>query len=498
MARRSSPADNTRNHLEQVIGGLIDGVIFINPDGKISWANDAALKMHGAETLADLGGTVRGYCRRHVLRYRNNRKLEHSQYPIHRLFEGIEFDSVVVEVSRKKNETCRMLKTRGLTLQNMDDKVVTYVMIMEDLTDQFEAEQRFERAFNANPAPALICRLSDLRYIRVNMGFLDMTGYLQRDLLGRSVYDIDILANAQDKERALAGVHEGTTIPQMESMVPLPDGGSKHVILAGQPLEECDGTCMLFTFIDLDPRKQAEDALRQMEERFSRAFRLAPVPMMLCTLDSLHIMEVNDAFLTATGLAFDDTQERDINQLPIWHDTKSLNALHARLEAEGSLRNEDIQLYGGDDEVLDCLLSADTVTIQNTPCVLMVIQDITERKHTEGELLAALDAVMQDTSWFSRTVIEKLAQIRRPGSPAAKAEVAELTPREREILGLMCQGASDAQISEQLTLSRNTIRNHVATIYNKIDVHRRSNAIIWGRERGFLGPARPAGRGRRR
>src|SRR5690606_31191772 len=100
-------------------------------------------------------------------------------------------------------------------------------------------------------------------------------------------------------------------------------------------------------------------------------------------------------------------------------------------------------------------------------------------------------------SWFSRTVIEKLAQIRRPpGAVDNKAAVADLTVREREVLGLMCEGMSDEEIGEKLHLSRNTVRNHVATIYNKIDVHRRSAAIIWGRERGIVGYEKPV-RGRK-
>src|SRR5690606_5905737 len=140
--------------------------------------------------------------------------------------------------------------------------------------------------------------------------------------------------------------------------------------------------------------------------------------------------------------------------------------LEAQLEDTGSVRNYGIQLCTQDNVHLDCLVSAETVTIHRERCVLGVIQDITAHKQSESELIAAIETVMQDTSWFSRTVIEKLAQIRRPpGAVDNKAAVAELTVREREVLGLMCEGMSDEEIGGKLHLSRNTVRNHVATIY---------------------------------
>jgi DNA-binding NarL/FixJ family response regulator len=136
--------------------------------------------------------------------------------------------------------------------------------------------------------------------------------------------------------------------------------------------------------------------------------------------------------------------------------------------------------------VLDCLVSAETVTIHDQPCVLSVMQDITERKRGEAELFGAIEAVMQDTSWFSRTVIEKLVAIRAPdtaGKPGAA--VADLTGRERDVLALVCRGLADKQVAEALGLSLNTARNHVAALYRKIGVHSRTAAVVWAQERGL-------------
>jgi DNA-binding NarL/FixJ family response regulator len=95
---------------------------------------------------------------------------------------------------------------------------------------------------------------------------------------------------------------------------------------------------------------------------------------------------------------------------------------------------------------------------------------------------------MADASWFSRGVVEKLAAMRHPARPAqAAASVADLTAREREVLTLICQGKSDPEIATELKLARNTVRNHIASLYQKLGVNRRSALIVWARERGIGG-----------
>ena len=187
-----------------------------------------------------------------------------------------------------------------------------------DVTEAVEAEERFERMFNANPAPAVIIRVADLRYVRVNEGFLQLSGHKHDDLVGRSLYDLDILADAEQRDLAKARLSEWRTIPQMEAELPLPSGDTKLVILAGHPIEMRDERCIIFTFADLEPRRRAEAALRQSEERFAKSFRLAPVPMKLSTLDGHRILNVNHAFLEITGWSYEEVVGRKPADLELW------------------------------------------------------------------------------------------------------------------------------------------------------------------------------------
>jgi PAS domain S-box-containing protein len=228
--------------------------------------------------------------------------------------------------------------------------------------------------------------------------------------------------------------------------------------------------------------------LRQSEERFAKAFKLSPMPTIISTLDKFRCLEVNDAFVSVTGFAEEEVVGRSAVQLQLWANPGARRQLEHSIEKTGSVRNMELQMRTKGGDLLECLVSADTVTIHNQSCVLSVIQDITERRRSEIELAEAIEAVMQDASWFSGMVVEKLANLRQPhGSNKARLGLAGLSPREREVLGLICQGLTDNQIAEKMSVSRNTVRNHVTTIYGKLDVHRRSSAIVWARDRGFIG-----------
>ncbi len=268
--------------------------------------------------------------------------------------------------------------------------------------------------------------------------------------------------------------------------------GIRWIVNSGRVMRLSSGPPSSFAGVVVDITEQveaAEDILRQSEQRFTKAFRLTPVPTVVSTRKGLHLLDVNDAFVSVLGFSEEEVVGKPGPAHSIWISAASRLQLEQEIEKNGSFRNIEVQLRTKHEEILDCLVSAETVTIRGEKCVLTTIQDITERKRTEVELIAAIEAVMKDTSWFSRTVIEKLANLRRPGGASKPAaELSDLTGREQEILALMCQGLSDAEITKALKLTRNTVRNHIARIYNKTDVHSRAAAIIWARERGFTSP----------
>jgi DNA-binding NarL/FixJ family response regulator len=85
-------------------------------------------------------------------------------------------------------------------------------------------------------------------------------------------------------------------------------------------------------------------------------------------------------------------------------------------------------------------------------------------------------------------VIEEFARQQPVSKPPPPPAVAELTPREREVLDLLARGLSNPEICEQLVISEATMKTHVARILQKLELRDRVQAVIYAYESGLVAP----------
>ena len=117
-------------------------------------------------------------------------------------------------------------------------------------------------------------------------------------------------------------------------------------------------------------------------------------------------------------------------------------------------------------------------------------------KGADGEeTLRAIRAVAHGEAIFSPSIAERLAELVKSSDPeGVESPFPELTPRELEVLTLISQGMTNAEIAGRLSLSLKTVRNHVSNILNKLQVSDRLQAALRAREAG-LGQQKPSDRG---
>jgi DNA-binding NarL/FixJ family response regulator len=104
------------------------------------------------------------------------------------------------------------------------------------------------------------------------------------------------------------------------------------------------------------------------------------------------------------------------------------------------------------------------------------------------ELIAAVHTIADGDSLLSpsvtRRVIDRMAQQPTPAL-ADQAKLAELTPREREVLELIARGLPNRKIAAELVVEESTIRSHVKRILMKLGVRDRVQIVIFAYETGI-------------
>ncbi len=122
--------------------------------GVIIGANAAALNMHGVSTVAQLGATADDYAERFSLRRRDHHRLDRREYPLVRLLAGESFPDLIVEVAPRGSDTPRWVhQVRDVVMDDDGGEPDCLALVIHDVSERFDAEDRFEAMFQANPAP---------------------------------------------------------------------------------------------------------------------------------------------------------------------------------------------------------------------------------------------------------------------------------------------------------------------------------------------------------
>ena len=100
------------------------------------------------------------------------------------------------------------------------------------------------------------------------------------------------------------------------------------------------------------------------------------------------------------------------------------------------------------------------------------------------DVVRAIDAVGRGEAIFSPSIAQRLLSY-FASSRSTTLTFPELTEREHEILGLIAHGRTNEQIAAQLVVSIKTVRNHVSTIFSKLQVADRAQAVVRAREAGL-------------
>ena len=108
------------------------------------------------------------------------------------------------------------------------------------------------------------------------------------------------------------------------------------------------------------------------------------------------------------------------------------------------------------------------------------------------QLVEAIMIVSRGDALLAPSITRRVIQevVRRPPASARRSppELEELTAREREMLGLIAKGLSNAEIARAAFVSETTVKTHVAHILMKLQLRDRVQAVVFAYEHGIVAP----------
>jgi DNA-binding NarL/FixJ family response regulator len=108
------------------------------------------------------------------------------------------------------------------------------------------------------------------------------------------------------------------------------------------------------------------------------------------------------------------------------------------------------------------------------------------------ELQRAVRIVAHGGAWLDPAVTHRVLDVYRSApsnlTPQRRSAFAQLTAREREVLGLIGAGRTNAEIAEDLFVGEGTVKTHINHLFSKLDLRDRVAAVIYAYEHGLVSP----------
>jgi len=215
---------------------------------------------------------------------------------------------------------------------------------------------------------------------------------------------------------AARSLKAGEIVKSEEIKYRLEDATEAYFSVNSAPIYDSEGRMVLtiVTLIDIAERKRAEEALRESEERFSKAFKASPDALVISRIADGVVLEVNDSFVSLSGYAREEIIGRSTLQLGLYADPSFRERALKILQEQSVVRDFELTLTRKSGEMRWCLFSAEAMDLRGEHCWLTIGRDITERKHAEEErerLLLKEKEAREEAEMASRMKDEFLATI---------------------------------------------------------------------------------------
>lgn len=135
------------------------------------------------------------------------------------------------------------------------------------ITKLAESEERFAKAFNANPLPMMLTTLNEGRFVDVNESFLTLSGYTRAEIVGRTCLEVGFFSSEEHRRTTIKPLLETGSARNTELNLPTKSGETRLLLCSAELIDLGGEKCIVVACGDITERKQAEQQLTQLSAR---------------------------------------------------------------------------------------------------------------------------------------------------------------------------------------------------------------------------------------
>lgn len=265
-----------------------------------------------------------------------------------------------------------------------ENKEKLVALVVRDITNQKrfenkikESEDRFSKAFYNLATPSTILNLKTGERLAINLKFIELLGYSEKELLESNVFTSNIAVDQKEFKATLAKTLVEGSLHEHPFKMRTKNGEKIDLIVNATKLSDENDAVFIISYVDVSATLLAQNQLKLSELKFSKAFHNQTVAKQIFDLDSGKRIEVNEEFCRLTGYSQKELLESSLEEIGIWTDSEKKKESIYKLKTDRELFNFPIEMKSKDGKIKKLLANASVFEAGNSNLVIASFNDIT-------------------------------------------------------------------------------------------------------------------------
>jgi PAS domain S-box-containing protein len=363
------------------------------------------------------------------------------------------FDVSEYRVVGKKGEI-RWLRDHGIPFWDAKTGRVTRIMgVVQDISERRfsdealrEREDLYKNLFELESDAVFLIDDETGCILEANKLAEAMYGYSHEEFM--KLRNSDLAARQSMLQNAAASGPLGDTVGYHRKK----DNGIFPVEITSNYFEFRKRRVHIAAIRDITQRLQAENALRESEERFSKAFQASTIAISISRLDDERYVDVNGRFLELIECERGEVIGHTPAELNMWPDARGRKHVVDELPEKKFLHGIQMDFRSKSGKTKTCRSSLELIDIGGEACILSILEDITERKKAEEALVLLSHTVKSIGECISITDLNNVVLF------VNEAFLATYGLTEEEIIGKSIDAVKADETVDERTVVKETLR----------------------------------------